>query len=511
MKTKFLRVSLLILAFSLVIGAAVATIVSANDTETKVPEIISQNIEYNEKFSLMYAVKQDTVTDPANLKLCLYDVDPVANPAAQPIRVYTEYAPMVPSATNNIPAASYVFTTDGVAATAMLKDFYAVAVEGTQKSAVKKYSVAEYLYERLGTATISAEQKFYYNATIEFGASAQEIVAKETNPENWITNYSYVTVYNGTIGDTAYSSGVYKIGTDITPKFADGVTEWNTVAHFETKDPVRETTSAAVKVAEGSTKTEISSESIIWYRNSVDSIDACPISTKPHWVNSNATISSGDSSSAKDPTMITEFGNNKFGTTGGTRYYEYIEYEGRGTVVKFEAFNHSTLAGENTSVQMYKNSELPDSVTPTAFECSFDLKILTDGTQESYRENIRFVIYNTKTWTSEQFYFYYDTSLAATNQSQVDSTIVNGVDSTDWVNVRLVLYASDLTHVYLYLNGSNEPVAVDTIAEGKVTSLDGVNNFGIVSYSHNSNAQHIKYLLLDNIFCGPTTETLPSN
>ena len=63
------RIISLILALALIASVIPAIVVSADDAATK-PEIISNNIEYNDKFSLMYAVDAATVAEgPVTLNI----------------------------------------------------------------------------------------------------------------------------------------------------------------------------------------------------------------------------------------------------------------------------------------------------------------------------------------------------------------------------------------------------------------------------------------------------------
>ena len=56
------RIISLILALALIASVIPAIVISADEAAVK-PEIISNNIEYNDKFSLMYAVDAATVAE----------------------------------------------------------------------------------------------------------------------------------------------------------------------------------------------------------------------------------------------------------------------------------------------------------------------------------------------------------------------------------------------------------------------------------------------------------------
>ena len=82
--TKVLKVITAIMSVALLIGAVLTIAVSA-EGEAKSPKIISYNVEYGEKYALMYAVDASTVNS-APVTLNLYAADPATG--AESIRSY---------------------------------------------------------------------------------------------------------------------------------------------------------------------------------------------------------------------------------------------------------------------------------------------------------------------------------------------------------------------------------------------------------------------------------------
>ena len=220
------RIISLILALALIASVIPAIVVSADDAATK-PEIISNNIEYNDKFSLMYAVDAATVAEgPVTLNIYT-----TATADGDPIASYTAAAPQ----TEKIDGADksvYVFTSAGIAAKDLGDFFYAQAVDAKgNKSDVVSYSVVEYLLERLwGGYELTATQIDLYNTALAFGAAAQKQFAAEDAVK--IGDYSYLRVVDGTVNGA--EKGMFVNGTAVTlsanakgwqAAFADGTTK----------------------------------------------------------------------------------------------------------------------------------------------------------------------------------------------------------------------------------------------------------------------------------------------
>lgn len=202
MKNKTLKqISLLVLSLLLLVGACFAITASADDTST--PEIFSQNVKYTDKFCLMYAVKADTVSG-GEATLYLYDEEPTADSEA--IKVYTVNK-VTSAADSGAAYDAYIFTVEGVSATALDKVFYVQAIDKNgNESEVKSYSVVEYLYSRLADETRSEKQDRFYKGIIAFGTGAQENLLEDSvlATTTLISDYCYVTTDGCTInGKTA--------------------------------------------------------------------------------------------------------------------------------------------------------------------------------------------------------------------------------------------------------------------------------------------------------------------
>ena len=224
--TKTLKLITAILSVALLIGVALAIAVSA-EVEAKSPEIISYNVEYGEKYALMYAVDASTVNS-APVTLDLYTADPATG--AESIRSYTaEKSETIKI--DGVETEAYVFTTDGVAAKNLTQIFYAQATDKAgAKGNVVRYSVIEYMYQRLsGQQEITANQETLYRTVIELASISAQVLINDKNEgtENDVTlaiDYSYVffPAGNGLIGESAdatsgYKAGIYAKGTVIYP------------------------------------------------------------------------------------------------------------------------------------------------------------------------------------------------------------------------------------------------------------------------------------------------------
>ena len=217
------KVLLLTLVLALILSAAVCVICGAADD--KKPDIISQNVRYDEVFSLMYAVDAASVNQTP-VTLNLYYDDPADG--AEVKRSYTVSEPRVEKIDGK-ETLVYVFITEGVAAKYLDKNFYVQAVDKSGAvSETVRYSVLEYLLVRLyGGQTITNSQKALYEDVISFASSAQRVLINEkdndtANDVPLANTYSLVTIEDGVILEKAdatkgYTQGIYPAGTKIYP------------------------------------------------------------------------------------------------------------------------------------------------------------------------------------------------------------------------------------------------------------------------------------------------------
>ena len=219
------RIIAFLLALIISVGCTFGLTALANEADQSAPEatkpqIISQNVMYGGDFSLMFAVKAASVSGDT-VTLSVYGEEPTESSEALWSKTIN-----ASSATTDVKGiASYVFTTPGVAAKDMDKNYYIVAESAGVKSEVKRYSVAEYLYERLyddeiafGTSDLEIAQAKLYNSVLQVGKNAQMLLFNYDNdPTNdrttFVTDLYYVTLrsdnvfgVNGTLNGGKYTT-----------------------------------------------------------------------------------------------------------------------------------------------------------------------------------------------------------------------------------------------------------------------------------------------------------------
>ena len=211
----------LILAIALCFGAMYTTAFAAEtdaaSAEVETPKIISQNVKYGGNFSLMFAIEAASCSGET-VTLKVYDEMPTDTSKPRWTGTQTSSDELVN--VNGIP--SYVFTTPGVAAKDMDVNYYVVAESAGVKSEVKKYSVAEYLYERLyGDQTafapdaIGKAQADLYKSVLQMGKDAQDLLFNhDDNPDNdrttFVTDLYYVACAASATGTSAIINGSRK-------------------------------------------------------------------------------------------------------------------------------------------------------------------------------------------------------------------------------------------------------------------------------------------------------------
>ena len=198
-----------------IFGVAFAVSVSANNDKT--PEIFSQNVMYDDKFSILYAVDADSISGDSLTITVTSDNGGT-------------WSKTMPATENNQltvkDRAAYVFITPGIGPSDFTTNYYVTVSSNDVESNVKRYSVAEYLNERLykngiASATEGADltRKEFYLSTLEFGANAERVLYNlDTDPNNdrkhLVTDYKYIYTDLGTI-DGNFSAGVYAPGTTL--------------------------------------------------------------------------------------------------------------------------------------------------------------------------------------------------------------------------------------------------------------------------------------------------------
>ena len=193
----------------------------AEGTE-KSARIISNNVYYGEKVALMYAVEAQNLAEGDDVKVVIYDEEGALVGNAEYWKDDT---------VNGIESKIYISA--GVPAQKIDTVFYAKVqiVSGGEtvyeSSTAQRYSVLEYLHERLFCEEITEDQEALYKGLLTYAELAQKVLIDGIAEEDYISNYAYVAIEGGTL-DGTYSAGMYK-------KTIDGLaTEITTVSTDET-------------------------------------------------------------------------------------------------------------------------------------------------------------------------------------------------------------------------------------------------------------------------------------
>ena len=500
MKNKTLKIALLVLSFALLVGAAFAMSVSADDTVT--PKIVSQNVAYTGDFALMYAIDAEGITDPVTLNV--YDQYPSETSV---VPVFTKTVARPEYVAGNLNKNVYVFTTPGVAATYMCEQFYiqAVVEETGAKSEVLRYSVAEYLYERLATTGANApdaDQVLLYETVITFGDQAQKVVGKIADAENRIKNYRFVTTDEGVKLDTYFTTGVYPIGTvlNLSAEGSGVGTKWSVT-------PYNKDSNGAIVAGDQ-----------LLNQTSVTVTDANRLHVA-YGASSAITYTDGYRD-LEDLAQYYDAGTLKMGTStyktegfgskgiGGVDFGFTKLEDSHGMVIFSDRLNGNNY---NTYLQI-KNSatgKTYDAVAnATAWEVSFDIKMQTSGdASDRMMIDVR----------SDSAFFFspinlhqYDsagnpqTDLIVQNSNKADQKkTFTGVNPFDWFHISIVFYQNESDAAYVYINGNTAEGEYLKLTHTKGDIFSQLSNI----YVRGNGAADTVYI--DNIFMGYTTATNP--
>ncbi|MBO5316440.1 MAG: hypothetical protein J6B48_08430 [Clostridia bacterium] len=414
------------LAAITVLFAAMAITVSA-DTETNSDIIISQNVAYTGDFALMYAVDPAKVTAPVTLNI--YEAEPTEASTAK--YTFTSSA-TTPAATSGLDIDAYIFIANGTAAKDMTKVYYAQVVDANGvKSEVKRYSVAEYLYERLATPDITEKQEALYESVITFGDKAIDLLAAG-NP--LVSAYKYVTIEGGTL-DGTYDAGIYLKNDTVNPQ-AEGVTSW--------------TASDGTKVANGESYTI--GDNHVSFTETVEepAVDTITIDRTRTGTNTLEGYAL-DSYSCYSGSTSKKFGwSAGFTTDGNSGIKEDTVYGTTSQVVLLDP----TAGGD---LSCYVDSLCKSDVTAdeaTAYEISADIKFVPDSSAQTYQHIIirssgNKTVFNIKVFmnTNGDLYF------VNVNNSEESYTFTGGVSSYNHICFRFTGAAGSLS-AKLYINGT---------------------------------------------------------
>ena len=236
------KLLVLVLSLALMIGAVVGITAQAAESD---PVILSQNVEYGGNYALMYAIKADSVKAD-EVTLAVYAN---AECTGEPLWDKTIAATAENQETVK-DTACYVFTTAGIAAKDMDVQYY-VKVTAGEGETVKRYSVAEYLYERLyknGVAFSKEEgdvkRTELYNTVLLYGKQAQDVLCNYNNKTEddrttFVTDMKYVFVADGAgTVDGTFESGIFLSGSEVALKSSASIAGW-TLYNAETGEAIK--------------------------------------------------------------------------------------------------------------------------------------------------------------------------------------------------------------------------------------------------------------------------------
>ncbi len=517
---KFAKISLVILTIALCLGVAFATsalAAEADETQTtSKPEIISQNIVIGDQFYLAYAVDAATVAE-GSVTLYVYEKDPRTTDGEVPVKASLTVESSVSTAGTNLASKAenvYIFQIKNapIAMADLTKVFYIKAVDSQKnESDIMRYSVAEYLYQRLATTPVTDEesgrtnpsqaQKDLYNNIIAFGNSAQlvknedehyntkgtekEVALYTADSSALISNWRYVTVIGGKL-DNYFTAGVYPIGTPLPLKADDGslAAKWTVTPYNDgvAGTPLLNQTSVTVTDAER-LAVEFGESVVITYPDGYRDLE---------------NITAGGNWGAA--------ANNSVGFgSGNSAGKEFATVDGHGTVISATAINNSKYV----SVTNEATGENYVEGTSKAFEMSFDIKLNTSGDAVDSIQVVTCVGGARKIYIN---FFQRDDS-----GNLRDTLLVKGfhspftekefaVNPSDWFNVRMVIYNDEPNYIYVYINGDKTDPLKYTRAG---TSIDFAGLDEVRFYGNNISDGSDDGCYIDNIFVGFTTEENP--
>lgn len=201
----------LMIAVALSIPFTVNSIAQNADYSDVKLEIVSKNLSYNSEVYVMFAVDAKGVSQD-NVEMLFWSNKPSAV-TDTPKFVDSSYE--VATRPDGTVIFDCVFSSYGVAAKDFPDEIYCAAhVKNSDVySEIARYSVLEYLFERLTSEGINEVQSNMYNAAISYGECAQQLLNHSTALSP--LNMTYVAVEGGVLSD-GFSSGVYAASDTLT-------------------------------------------------------------------------------------------------------------------------------------------------------------------------------------------------------------------------------------------------------------------------------------------------------
>ena len=490
-KSKITKISLLVLSLALIVGAVCAVSASAEDT-TPTPDIKNQNVYYTDAFHLMFAVDASTVSN--GVKLYRYDEDPTGK---TDVEYASEYTAELQAAGGEygLPYDAYVFITDGVSATALDKVIYVQAEDGAgNKSAVKAYSVVEYLYTRLadvdGVANTD-EQNGLYKSVIDFGTYAQKNFLKEAElaETTLISDYCYVSTEGCTVdGKTA---AVLPQGKAFDVAGDNGALAKCTVTTYNTYDTTGTATNTVINGSSvtitDSARAHIVAGAAKVYREGTETFEGYTVgSTVTMSSNSANSLLYGDDSSIRSSTVATD---TVFGTTSNVLPI----YHTTGTIYVRPISEGTVAAADATSFEFSMDFKIDDSTLSDT-----QTQDLANRAWNNYTVCLKF-----KTASSE-FGNVRISLLSESGNLQIDRNSdlarVEGITTSarEWNSLRFVVRnEGDVSYLDVYVNNDTD-TPNGTLTGAAILPADITS----VQMTRWNNEDRGATLYFDNIWCG---------
>ena len=230
---KSLRILIAALAFA-ILTVALCFAAFAEETPELSVKILAKNVAYDEVVKVLFAV-DDTAAGGNEVEVIYYVEDPTVNTQAKAyagIKYEVGYTDKNGTPDDTSDDVKYpAFFTAGFPAANIGDNVYARAhIVGTDVySDVVRYSVVEYLLERLYQDKAEGDKKALYETLLDYGEYSQKVILNgDADPDNdverFVTEYVLVTMSEGGIDETpdnkrdaSYPTGIYFVGDKIYP------------------------------------------------------------------------------------------------------------------------------------------------------------------------------------------------------------------------------------------------------------------------------------------------------
>lgn len=218
---------ILILALSLALLCAAAFCLSSSAAEDSSLVIIAKNVSHEAEVKILFAVDDSSLALDEEVQVIYTLEDPAVNPQTE-IYTATQYAKGYTSNGNTYPA----FITAGFPGAKFDEYVYAAAVvKGTELTSIPtnftRYSVLEYLNERLYEDTLNDDQELLCTSLLNYGAMAEKLLLNQNDDlgdnvtdDTLMSKKVRVSVTDGRLdeklGGLTFESGMYFVGDKVT-------------------------------------------------------------------------------------------------------------------------------------------------------------------------------------------------------------------------------------------------------------------------------------------------------